>query len=181
MLILDEIQSGFGRSGHFFSYQHAEIQPDIISMAKGMGNGFPIGGILIDPTVFKASYGLLGTTFGGNHLACAAGIAVLDVLKAENILENVQEVGSYFINELNKIEAIKEVRGMGLMIGAEFDFPIKEMRKELLFQEKIFTGSASNPNVLRLLPPLNITKREVDVFTKALKKVLAKKMQINNK
>ena len=172
VLILDEIQSGYSRSGYFFSYQHARIQPDIISMAKGMGNGFPIGGILIHPR-FKASYGLLGTTFGGNHLACAAGIAVLDVLKAENLRVNAQEVGAYFMSELSKIEGIKEVRGMGLMIGLDLGFPIKELRKKMLYEEKIFTGSSSDANVMRLLPPLNIGKEEVDVFVGVFKRVFA--------
>ncbi|MEM6320126.1 MAG: aminotransferase class III-fold pyridoxal phosphate-dependent enzyme [Bacteroidota bacterium] len=174
VLILDEIQSGFGRSGHFFSYQHADIKPDIISMAKGMGNGFPVGGILINPKVFHASYGLLGTTFGGNHLACAATIAVLDVLKADDLIDNAREVGAYFLEEAKKIKGVKEVRGMGLMIGIDMGYPIKELRKEMLFQRRIFTGSSSDPNVIRLLPPLGLTKREVDVFIKAFSKVLAK-------
>jgi len=172
VLILDEIQSGYSRSGYFFSYQHARIEPDVISMAKGMGNGFPIGGILIHER-FKASYGLLGTTFGGNHLACAAGIAVLDVLKTEKLRENAIEVGDYFMAELSKIEGVKEVRGMGLMIGLDLGFPVKDLRKEMLYQEKIFTGSSSDANVLRLLPPLNIGKKEVDVFIKTFKKVFA--------
>ena len=172
ILILDEIQSGYGRSGHFFSFQHTDIEPDIISMAKGMGNGFPIGGILINSKIFKAKYGLLGTTFGGNHLACAAGIAVLDVLKAENLIENARVLGDYFIKKLMELEGVKEVRGMGLMIGVEMDFPIADLRKTLLYQEKIFTGSASDANVLRLLPPLNIGKREIDVFWKALSYLL---------
>lgn len=173
VLILDEIQSGFGRSGHFFSYQHADIQPDIISMAKGMGNGFPVGGILINPNEFEASYGLLGTTFGGNHLACSAVIAVLDVLAADNLIENAKEVGEYFMAKVAEIEEVKDVRGMGLMIGVDLGFAIKGLRKELLFQQKIFTGSSSDPNVLRLLPPLGLDKREVNVFIKAFKKVLA--------
>jgi len=173
VLILDEIQSGYSRSGYFFSYQHARIEPDVISMAKGMGNGFPIGGILIHQR-FKASYGLLGTTFGGNHLACAAGIAVLDVLKAEKLRENAKEVGEYFMAELSKIEGVKEVRGMGLMIGLDLGFPVKELRKEMLYQEKTFTGSSSDANVLRLLPPLNIGKKEVDIFIKTFKKVFAR-------
>ena len=141
-------------------------------MAKGMGNGFPIGGVLIHNR-FKASYGLLGTTFGGNHLACAAGIAVLDVLKAENLRENAKAVGAYFMAELAKIEGVKEVRGKGLMIGLDVGFPVKELRKELLYQEKTFTGSSSDANVLRLLPPLNIGKKEVDIFLKTFKKVFA--------
>lgn len=173
ILILDEIQSGFGRSGYFFAYQHADIQPDIISIAKGMGNGFPVGGILIHPAVFEASYGLLGTTFGGNHLACAATIAVLEVIKSEKLLENAQQVGNYLMHELSKIEGLKAVRGMGLMIGVDVGFPVKALRKELLYQEKIFTGSASDAQVLRLLPPLNISKEAIDVFINAFKKVFS--------
>ncbi|MGB0930096.1 MAG: aspartate aminotransferase family protein [Chitinophagales bacterium] len=171
VLILDEIQSGYGRSGKFFAYQYADIQPDLITVAKGMGNGFPIGGVLIHPK-FEAKYGLLGTTFGGNHLACAAGLAVLDVLKQENLLENAMKVGTYLMTKLKEIEVIKEVRGRGLMIGLEFDYPIKDLRKQLLFEEKLFTGSSSNPNVMRLLPPLNITEREADIFVGILSKVL---------
>lgn len=170
ILILDEIQSGFGRSGHFFSYQHADIQPDIVSMAKGMGNGFPVGGILIHPDVFEATYGLLGTTFGGNHLACAATIAVLEVLKSEQLLDNATVVGNYLMQELSKIEGLKAIRGMGLMVGIDLGFPAKALRTELLFQERIFTGSSSDAQVLRLLPPLNISKAEIDVFITAFTK-----------
>lgn len=171
VLILDEIQSGYGRSGKFFAYQYADIQPDLITIAKGMGNGFPIGGVLISPK-FEAKYGLLGTTFGGNHLACAAGLAVLEVLENENLLENATKVGAYLMAKLKEIEAIKEVRGRGLMIGLEFDYPIKPLRKQLLFEEKLFTGSSSNPNVMRLLPPLNITEQEADIFVGILSKVV---------
>ncbi len=171
VLILDEIQSGYGRSGKFFAYQYADIQPDLITIAKGMGNGFPIGGVLIS-SKFEAKYGLLGTTFGGNHLACAAGLAVLEVMEQENLVENSAKVGAYLMAQLKEIEAIKEVRGKGLMIGLEFDYPIGDLRKRLLFGEKLFTGSASNPNVMRLLPPLNITEREADVFVGILSKVL---------
>ncbi len=171
VLILDEIQSGYGRSGKFFAFQYADIQPDLITIAKGMGNGFPIGGVLIS-SKFEAKYGLLGTTFGGNHLACAAGIAVLDVLKEENLLENSVKIGAYLMAKLEQFEVIKEVRGRGLMIGLEFDYPIKDLRKQLLFEEKLFTGSSSNPNVMRLLPPLNITEKEADVFVGILEKVL---------
>ena len=173
VLILDEIQSGYARSGYFFSYQHAHIQPDIISMAKGMGNGFPIGGILIHPR-FKPSYGLLGTTFGGNQLACAAGIAVLDVLKEEKLRENAIAVGTYFMEKLSAIDGIKEVRGMGLMIGLDLGFPVKELRKEMLYEEQVFTGSSSDPNVLRILPPLNITTEDVDIFMHVFEKVFSK-------
>jgi acetylornithine/N-succinyldiaminopimelate aminotransferase len=167
ILILDEIQSGYGRSGEFFAFQKSTITPDIITIAKGMGNGFPIGGVLIHPK-FKAKYGLLGTTFGGNHLACAAGIAVLDILKKENLIAHSKELGNYFLEKLKTVEGISEVRGSGLMIGLEFDFPIKELRKHLLFEEKIFTGSSSNPNVMRVLPPLNIQKEHVDFFIRKL-------------
>ncbi len=171
ILILDEIQSGYGRSGEFFAFQKSKITPDIITIAKGMGNGFPIGGVLIHPK-FEAKYGLLGTTFGGNHLACAAGIAVLDILKNENLITHSKELGNYFLQKLKTVEGISEVRGSGLMIGLEFDFPIKEFRKHLLFEEKIFTGSSSNPNVMRILPPLNITKEQVDFFVKKLETAL---------
>ena len=171
ILILDEIQSGYGRSGEFFAFQKSTITPDIITIAKGMGNGFPIGGVLIHPK-FKAKYGLLGTTFGGNHLACAAGIAVLDILKKENLIAHSKELGNYFLEKLKTVEGISEVRGSGLMIGLEFDFPIKELRKHLLFKEKIFTGSSSNPNVMRVLPPLNIQKEHVDFFIKKLETAL---------
>ena len=171
ILILDEIQSGYGRSGHFFAFQTANIQPDIITVAKGMGNGFPIGGVLIHPK-FKPSYGLLGTTFGGNHLACAAGLAVLEVIEQENLIENSAIIGAYFKSELEKIKGIKAVRGNGLMIGLDLGFPIKDIRKQLLYEKHIFTGSSSDPNVMRLLPPLTITKKEVDYFINKLKLVL---------
>jgi len=171
ILILDEIQSGYGRIGEFFAFQKSTITPDIITIAKGMGNGFPIGGVLIHPK-FKAKYGLLGTTFGGNHLACAAGIAVLDILKKENLIAHSKELGNYFLEKLKTVEGISEVRGSGLMIGLEFDFPIKELRKHLLFEEKIFTGSSSNPNVMRVLPPLNIQKEHVDFFIRKLETAL---------
>jgi len=170
VLIADEIQCGYGRSGHFFAFQMAGIEPDIISMAKGMGNGFPIGGILISPQ-FKASYGLLGTTFGGNHLACAAGLAVLEVIEKEQLVQNAKKTGDYLLSALRNIPAI-EVRGVGLMIGLEFAKPIKYLRDELLTTHHIFTGNASNPNVLRLLPPLTITDQEANRFVKALQDVL---------
>jgi acetylornithine aminotransferase len=173
VLIADEIQCGYGRSGHFFAFQFAGIQPDIISIAKGMGNGFPVAGILISPK-FKAVSGMLGTTFGGNHLACAAGLAVLEVIEKENLVKNAQIMGDWLMNEFKQIPQIKEVRGMGLMIGLEFATPIKFLRDELLFEHKIFTGNASNPNVLRLLPPLNITQKEGQLLVDALKAVLAK-------
>ena len=171
MLILDEIQSGFGRSGKFFAHQYATIEADIISMAKGMGNGFPIGGILIHPK-FEAKAGLLGTTFGGNHLACAASISVLDTLKEENLMQNVDEVSAYLIAELQNISAIKKIKGKGLMLGVEFDFPIKEIRSQLLNEHSIFTGASANANLLRILPPLGITKEQIKPFITALKDIL---------
>lgn len=171
VLILDEVQSGFGRTGRFFAHQHSFVQPDIISMAKGMGNGFPVGGILIHPR-FEAKHGLLGTTFGGNHLACAATLAVLEVIENESLLKNVAKMGKYLIEQLESIPEIKEIRGRGLMIGIEFDFPIADMRKKLLYDKHIFTGSSSNKNTVRILPPLNIGKKEIDQFINALKEVL---------
>ncbi|MEM6643345.1 MAG: aminotransferase class III-fold pyridoxal phosphate-dependent enzyme [Bacteroidota bacterium] len=170
-LILDEIQSGYGRSGRFFAHQWHKIKPDIISMAKGMGNGFPIGGILIAPH-FEAKAGLLGTTFGGNHLACAAGIAVLDVIKEENLVENAARVGRYLLDSLSKIEGLCEVRGSGLMIGADLPTAAKEVRSQLLFEYHIFTGSSSNPNTIRLLPPLTLSKFQADQFIHALEAVM---------
>jgi len=172
LLISDEVQSGFGRTGDFFAFQKHGIQPDIISIAKGMGNGFPIGGILIHPTI-KASYGLLGTTFGGNHLACVACLTVLEVLKEENLLENTKTISEYFIEKAAEISQIKKIKGRGLMLGMEFDFPIAPLRKELIFKHHIFTGSAKNPNLLRILPPLTIKKQHVDQFFEALKKELS--------
>ncbi len=170
-LILDEIQSGCGRSGKFFAHQWARIKPDIITQAKGIGNGFPIGVVLISPK-FQAVYGELGTTFGGNHLACVAAEAVLDVIDEENLLDNVNRVGEYLIYELSQIEGIKEVRGRGLMIGIEFDEPIKEIRRRLLFDEHVFTG-VSGTNVIRLLPPLSLTMDEAKEFITRFKRVLA--------
>ncbi len=171
-LILDEIQSGYGRSGKFFAHQYVPgLRPDVITIAKGMGNGFPIGGILIRPDI-EGWFGMSGTTFGGNHLACAAGIAVLDIMENENLLQNVTDVGNYFIQKLKEIGEAKEVRGKGLMIGIEFDHPIAEMRKKILREHHIFTGVASNPNVLRLLPPLTLSVEEADLFVKSLKEVI---------
>jgi len=170
VLILDEIQSGYGRSGKFFAHQHAGIRPDIITMAKGMGNGFPIGGVLISPA-FEPSFGLLGTTFGGSHLACAAAIAVLDVIKAENLIENAQKIGDYLLTELRKLSQVKDVRGLGLMIGIEFEGPVKELRSKLLFEHKIFTG-VSGTSTIRLLPPLCLTKADADVFLEKFEELL---------
>ena len=171
LLIADEIQSGFGRTGDFFAFQKHNIKPDIISMAKGMGNGFPIGGILIHPSI-QSSHGLLGTTFGGNHLACTASIAVLDVLKAQDLLENAKKMSQYFVQQTKGIKSIKKVKGRGLMLGLEFDFPIAELRKSLIYEHQIFTGSSKNPNLLRILPPLTIQKIHIDAFFEALKKAL---------
>ncbi|WP_109830495.1 aspartate aminotransferase family protein [Reichenbachiella versicolor] len=171
VLISDEIQSGYGRSGKFFAHQHYGVKADLITVAKGMGNGFPIGGVLISPE-FEAEFGQLGTTFGGNHLACAAGNAVLEVIEEESLMENASKVGSYLIEELSKINQVKEVRGKGLLIGADFDFAVKEIRGRLVKEYKIFTGAASNPNTLRLLPPMGISTKEVDTFITALKSVL---------
>ncbi len=170
VFILDEIQSGYGRSGKFFAHQYAGITPDVITIAKGMGNGFPMGGVLIHPK-FKATYGMLGTTFGGNHLACAAGIAVLDVLKKEKLVENSASVGEFLMEQLKQVPGIKEVRGKGLMIGIEFEQPVKEIRSALLFKHHIFTG-VSGQNVIRLLPPLSLTMEDAQAFLQAFKDVL---------
>ena len=170
VLILDEIQSGYGRTGRFFAHQHAGIRPDIITLAKGMGNGFPIGGMLISPE-FKAKKGMLGTTFGGNHLACAAAIAVLDVMKGEALVENVSQAGNYLQDELSKLNGIKEIRGRGLMLGIDPAPEYSDIRDKLLFKSHIFTGGAKN-NVMRLLPPLSVKKEEIDIFLKETKKLL---------
>ncbi len=170
LLILDEIQSGYGRSGKFFAFQYSNVQPDLITVAKGMGNGFPIGGVLIKPEI-KPWYGMLGTTFGGNHLACAAGIAVLDVIQQEKLVENSEKVGNYLMEKLAEISSEYEIRGKGLMIGLEFKFPIKELRQKLLFDFGIFTG-VSGQNIIRLLPPLNLTISEANQFLTAFKEVL---------
>ena len=172
LLILDEVQSGYGRSGKFFAFQHHHIQPDVITTAKGMGNGFPIGGVLIADK-YKAKYGMLGTTFGGNHLACAAGIAVLDIIEKEKLMDNVNEVFQYFSEEIKTVPQIKKVKGKGLMLGVEFDFEVGELRKKLIFDKHIFTGGSNNKNLLRILPPLNVKKEHVDIFINALKEILA--------
>lgn len=169
-LILDEIQSGCGRSGKFFAHQWAGIKPDIITQAKGIGNGFPVGVVLINPK-FQAVYGELGTTFGGNHLACAAVEAVLDVMQADNLLDNVNRVGEWLLTELKKIDGIKEVRGQGLMIGIEFDEPVKDIRRKLLFEERVFTG-VSGTNTIRLLPPLSLTMEQAELFIDKFRKTL---------
>jgi acetylornithine aminotransferase len=167
VLIVDEIQSGYGRSGKFFAHQYAGIKPDIITIAKGMGNGFPVSGMLISPR-FTAVHGQLGTTFGGNHLACAAAIAVLEVMEEENLVENAARVGEYLMSELKKLPEIKEVRGHGLMIGIEMENPIKPLRDKLLFEQKVFTG-ATGTHVFRLLPPLSLTKELADEFLQRFK------------
>ena len=170
ILILDEIQSGYGRSGKFFAHQHNGIQADIITVAKGIGNGFPMAGVLISP-MFTPVYGQLGTTFGGNHLACSAALAVLDVIEQEGLVANAAKVGAYLLEELKKFPQIKEVRGRGLMIGLEFEEPIKELRLKLLKEQHVFTG-VSGTNVLRLLPPLCLSMDEADLFLERFKKVL---------
>lgn len=171
-LIADEVQSGFGRSGDFFAFQKYQIQPDIISVAKGMGNGFPVGGILVHPSI-KATYGMLGTTFGGNHLACAATQAVLDVIDQENLMNHAKEMEAYFREQVQQQlgDTIK-VKGRGLMLGLDLGFEVGELRKKLIYNHHIFTGGAKNKNILRILPPLTITKGHFDQFFKALKKEL---------
>ncbi len=171
ILIMDEVQSGYGRSGNFFAHQEFDIQPDLITVAKGMGNGFPIGGVLISPK-FKARNGLLGTTFGGNHLACAAGIAVFEVIKNENLIENSEKMGAYIESKIKDFNHIKSIRRRGLMIGIELDQPCAEIRSNLLTKYHVFTGNCNDPNVLRILPALNITEKEADIFIDALKSVL---------
>lgn len=170
VFIADSVQCGYGRTGKFFSHDFAGVNADIYSMAKGMGNGFPVGGIIISPKI-QPAYGMLGTTFGGNHLACAAGLAVLETMEQDNLLQNAAEVGGYLIKELNKLEQVKEVRGRGLMIGIELPEELAHARKELLNKHHIFTGEAK-PNVIRLLPALNLTKAHADRFLEAFVNVL---------
>ncbi|MEO1414851.1 MAG: aminotransferase class III-fold pyridoxal phosphate-dependent enzyme [Bacteroidota bacterium] len=172
LLILDEIQSGYGRSGKFFAHQHAAVQPDIITVAKGMGNGFPIGGILIHPQ-FEPWYGMLGTTFGGNHLACAAGLAVLEVIEQEDLMAYAQRKGDMLKGELTSLPYVKEVRGEGLMLGLELKGPAKPIRTRLVYDHHIFTGSSSQPHVLRLLPPLNVGQEGIDMLLTALQGTLS--------
>jgi len=171
ILILDEVQSGYGRSGKFFAHQHHDISPDIITVAKGMGNGFPIGGVLISPK-FEAVYGMLGTTFGGNHLACAAGLAVLEIMAQEKLMENVCEISAYFVEKANQITQVKNIKGRGLMLGLEFDFEVAALRKQLIMEGHVFTGSASNKKLLRILPPLTIQKKHIDLFFETLEGIL---------
>lgn len=171
VLIVDEIQSGYGRTGMFFAHHHSQVIPDMITIAKGMGNGFPVAGVMIHPK-FEASFGMLGTTFGGNHLACAAALAVLEVIENEKLISNAQKMGDLLKSELEKIPQIKEIRGLGLMIGIEFEKEVGEMRKKLVYDHHIFTGSSSNKNTIRLLPPLCISTKEIELFIEALKEVL---------
>lgn len=170
VFIADSVQCGYGRTGSFYSHDYSGVEADIYSMAKGMGNGFPIGGIAISPK-FKASFGLLGTTFGGNHLACAAAVSVLDIIKQDNLMENAAKVGDYLIQELNKFDQVLEVRGRGLMIGIELPTELAHVKKDLLLKNKIFTGEAK-PNVIRLLPALNITQKIADQFLTAFEERL---------
>ncbi|ASB48653.1 aspartate aminotransferase family protein [Alkalitalea saponilacus] len=169
VLILDEIQSGYGRSGSFFAFEASNISPDIITTAKGMGNGFPVGGVLISPS-FEASHGLLGTTFGGNYLACAASLAVLEVMEEQKLIENARNVGQYLMDELGKLDGISEVRGSGLMIGIEFEGSVAPIRKALLDEKRIFTG-VSSTNVIRLLPPLTLTHEMASRFLESFSEV----------
>ena len=170
ILIADEIQSGYGRSGKFFAHQYSGIRADLVTVAKGIANGFPMSGVLISPK-FKAVYGQLGTTFGGNHLACAAATAVLDVMEAENLVENAAKVGKFLLDSLQGLKGVKEVRGRGLMIGIEMEYPAKELRKRLIFDYHVFTG-ASGTNVIRLLPPLCLTMEEAAAFVEKFKEAL---------
>ena len=171
-LIFDEVQSGFGRTGKFFAFQHHDVKPDLITMAKGMGNGFPLAGILIDQSI-EPWWGMLGTTFGGNHLACSAGIAVLEVILEEGLIGRSRELGEWLKSQIKEIEGVGEVRGSGLMLGIDLGKPVKDLRHKLLFSHKIFTGSAADPNTLRLLPPMNISQSELTIFLEALKSELS--------
>ena len=166
LLVLDEVQSGYGRTGKFFAHQYANIQPDLITVAKGMGNGFPVGGLLIRPDI-KPWSGMLGTTFGGNYLACAASLAVLEVIEKENLMQNALTLGNYWINELKSFPSILEVRGRGLMIGFDLPEELSNLRKDLLFKHHIFTGEAK-PNTVRLLPSLALKEEEAEIFIEAL-------------
>lgn len=170
LLILDEVQSGYGRTGKFFAHQYANIVPDLITIAKGMGNGFPVGGVLIHPAI-APWHGMLGTTFGGNYLACAAALAVLDVIEQENLMANARELGLYWMDELRKIAAVTDVRGRGLMIGFDLPPAFAHLRQELLFQHHIFTGEAK-PHTVRLLPSLALTKPEADLLLEAIQAVI---------
>ena len=166
-LIADEVQSGYGRSGKFFAFQYYNVTPEIISIAKGMGNGFPIGGILIHPSI-ESKFGMLGTTFGGNHLACAAGLSVLTVIEEQKLIDNVNEMSCYFMKIAKTIPQIKNIKGKGLMLGLEFDFEVGDLRKKLIYDYHIFTGGAMNKNLLRILPPLTVRKDHINQFFEAL-------------
>ena len=168
IMILDEVQSGYGRSGNFFAYQIADIQPDIITTAKGMGNGFPIGSVLINSDKIPAAKGRLGTTYGGNYLACAAGIAVLDVIKNEKLIDNAKRMGPKLEAILKRTPGVRAIKGRGLMIGAEFDFAVAGMRKSMVVDHFLFTGNSANPNLLRILPPLNINEAHLEEFEQKL-------------
>ena len=170
VLICDEIQCGYGRSGRFFAHQYLDIRPDLITVAKGIGNGFPLSAVLISPE-FKPVYGQLGTTFGGNHLACAAALAVLDVICQEGLVDNARKVGDFLLSQLKGLPGVVDVRGRGLMIGVEFDYPIKELRTSLVKRQHVFTGAAST-NILRLLPPLCLTQAQAEDFLERLKAIL---------
>jgi acetylornithine aminotransferase len=170
-LVLDEIQSGYGRTGRFFAHQHAGIRPDLITIAKGMGNGFPIGGVVISPK-FEARHGLLGTTFGGTHMACAAGLGVLEVIENESLIGNAALQGERLKAALSDLEGIREIRGKGLMLGVEFEFPAAPFRRRLMEEYGVFTGSSSNKNTIRLLPPLCVSSQEVEEFCGAFKTCL---------
>jgi acetylornithine/N-succinyldiaminopimelate aminotransferase len=175
VLILDEIQSGYGRSGKFFAHQYSGIKPHIITTAKGMGNGFPVAGVLIHPDI-KAKHGMLGTTFGGNYLACAASLSVLEVIENENLISNALQIGNFILSELSKMDGVKNVRGLGLMIGIETEGDATLIRKKLLQNEKIFTGFSSGKNTIRLLPPLNTGMNEAKLFLNALNKILQEQL-----
>lgn len=172
VLIADEVQCGFGRSGAFFAFQHSAAQPGIISMAKGMGNGFPVGGILIHPDI-RPKHGMLGTTFGGNHLACAAALAVLEVIREEGLMAHCREMEAYFRSRASEIPAIRQVKGKGLMLGIQLEQPVADLRKRLIFEHHIFTGSAKDKYLLRILPALNVQPEALDLLFTALKKELA--------
>lgn len=171
VLILDEVQSGYGRSGKFFAHQYHDVKPDIISIAKGMGNGFPIGGILISPKI-EASFGLLGTTFGGSHLSCVAGIAVLDTIEKEKLQENATQIYNHFLEVVKEVPFVKKIKGKGLMLGLEFDFDVSELRKKMILEKHVFTGNSNNKNLLRILPPLTITKEAINHFVTVLKEAI---------
>jgi acetylornithine/N-succinyldiaminopimelate aminotransferase len=171
IMILDEVQSGYGRSGKFFAHQYAGVKPDLITVAKGMGNGFPVGGVLISP-IFEARHSMLGTTFGGNYLACAAGLAVLEVIAQESLLDHTTRMGDFLFESMRHFPRVKELRGRGLMIGVELDEPCAGVRRQLLFEEGIFTGASSQKNTLRLLPALNLSQTDAEFFLEAFEKVL---------